>query len=273
MSKIGKFAIVEDGAQIGSECVVEDYAFVGANVRLEDGVRVKQGARILGHTTIGAGSTIYSYAIVGDIAQDISYLAYLASPESAHATSGVIIGQGATIREFCTISAGTHKGDGFTRVGDGAFVMAYVHIAHDCRVGRHIIFANNATLGGHVEVGDYAVIGGMTPVHQFVRIGESCMIAGASALSQDIVPFCLAEGNRAVIRSLNLVGLRRRFGRDVIDELGAAYRFLFRQNAPLKELAAELLARSQCPQVRQMCEFILSNTRGIPLEKTERERA
>lgn len=261
MSRIGKFAIIEDGAKIGSECEIEDYAFVGRDVCLQDGVKVKQGARILGHTTIGEASTIYSYAIVGDIAQDISYLSEMKNGLK----SGVIIGKNATIREFCTINSGTHKGDGFTRIGDDAFVMAYVHIAHDCLVGDGIIFANNATLGGHVEVGDHAVIGGMTPVHQRVRIGESCMIAGASALSQDVVPFCLAEGNRAYIRSLNLVGLRRRFEKSVIDELHSAYKFLFRQNAPLNDLANELLAATTSPQVKKMCKFILSNSRGVAL--------
>ncbi len=258
--KIGKFAVIEDGAVLGEGCVVEDYAFVSKDAVLGSGVWVKQGARILGHTHIGDGSTIYSYAIIGDIPQDISYI----SEAREGFLTGVKIGKNATIREFCTINSGTHKGDGFTRLGDNAFVMAYVHVAHDCQIGNNIIFANNATLAGHVEVGDFAVIGGMTPVHQHVRIGESCMIAGASALAQDIVPFCLAEGNRAYIRSLNLVGIRRRFDKETVEELVKAYRLLFRSGGGLKENAAALLEKTSVEQVKKMCEFILTNSRGIP---------
>ena len=143
--------------------------------------------------------------------------------------------------------------------------MAYCHIAHDCKVGNNIIFANNATLAGHVEIGDFTVVGGLTPIHQFVRIGEGCMIAGASGVSQDIVPFCLAEGNRAYIRGLNVVGLRRRFDKVVIDEIHSAFRKLQKAH-DIKEIAAQL-TNHDCEQVRKMAEFILNTTRGIPMHK------
>lgn len=143
--------------------------------------------------------------------------------------------------------------------------MAYCHIAHDCRLGDNIILANNATLGGHVRLGDFVVVGGLTPIHQFVEVGEGCMIAGASALSQDIVPFCLAEGNRAYIRGLNLVGLRRRFDKEIVEAINKAYKFLFKGD--LKDNARALMEQNPNPQVLKMCEFILKTTRGIPLKK------
>lgn len=259
MSLIHQTAVIEDGAKIGLDAIIEAYAYIGKDVVLGDGVVIKQGARILGNTHIGNGGKIYSYAIVGDIPQDISY--------KMQENTGVRIGKNAIIREFVTINSGTHKGSGITYIGDNAFIMAYCHIAHDCTIGNNIILANNATLAGHVELGDFTVVGGMTPIHQFVKVGESCMIAGASALSQDIVPFCLAEGNRAYIRSLNLVGIRRRFDKDIVEEINKAYKFLFRQSGNIKAAANELLIKNQNEQVQKMCNFILNTTRGIPLSK------
>lgn len=257
MSKIHSSAVVEKGAILGENVIIEPYAFIGKNAVLGDECVVKQGARILSHTTIGAKSRIFSYAIVGDIPQDISY-------KDGELETGVIIGENSTIREFATINSGTAKGDGFTRIGANAFIMAYCHIAHDCKLGNNVILANNATLAGHVELGDFVVVGGLTPIHQFVKVGEGAMIAGASALSQDIVPFCLAEGNRAKIRSLNLVGIRRRFDKDEVEKINKAYKFLFK-HSDLKAAASELLSRYESENVRKMCEFILNTTRGIPV--------
>jgi len=240
MKNIHQTAVIEDGAIIGDDANIEAYAFVSKDAVLGNNVTIKQGARVLGKTRIGDNSRVFSYAIVGDIP---------------------------TIREFCTINSGTHKGDGITRIGDNAFIMAYSHIAHDCIIGSNVILANNATLAGHVELGDYAVVGGLTPIHQFVRVGESCMVAGASALSQDVVPFCLAEGNRAYIRSLNLVGIRRRFDKEQVEELVRAYKFLFNQGISLKDQANELIAKTSDENVKKMCKFILETTRGIPLAK------
>ena len=258
MKKIHSSAVVEDGAQLGDGVTIEAYAYVSKDAKIGNNVTIKQGARILSNTTINDNSSIFSYAIVGDIPQDISY--------KKEQKGGVIIGQNAIIREFVTINSGTAKGDGFTRIGDNAFIMAYSHIAHDCLLGNNIILANNATLAGHVELGDFCVVGGLTPIHQFVKVGEGCMIAGASALSQDIVPFCLAEGNRASIRSLNLVGLRRRFDKEEIEILSKAFKTLFRKGN-LKENAQRLLNENQNENVRKMCNFILETKRGIPVYK------
>lgn len=255
---IAKTAIIEPGAQLGVGVVVEDFAYISAKAVIGDGCVIKQGARILGDTHIGENSKIYSYAILGDIPQDVSF--------KQDDFSALRIGKRASIREFATINSGSNKGDGHTRIGDDAFIMAYCHIAHDCRLGNNIILANNATLAGHVELGDYTVVGGLTPIHQFVKVGEGCMIAGASALSQDVPPFCLAEGNRAYVRGLNLVGLRRRFSKEKIDSLLSAYRYLFKQGS-LKDQASELLKITDDENVKKMCEFILNTTRGIPLFK------
>lgn len=257
MGKIHSSAVVEDGAILGDNVIVEPYAFISKKARIDDNVIIKQGARILGDTHIGANSRIFSYAIVGDIPQDISY-------KEDEVSSGVVIGENSTIREFATINSGTAKGDGFTRIGKNAFIMAYCHIAHDCKLGENVILANNATLAGHIELGDFVVVGGLTPIHQFVKVGEGAMIAGASALSQDIVPFCLAEGNRAKIRSLNLIGIRRRFPQDEVEQINKAYKFLF-NGKDLKQNAYELLQSAISVNVKKMCEFILQTKRGIPV--------
>ncbi len=255
-SQIHASAIVEKGASLGKNVKIEAYAYVSKDAKIGDEVVIKHGARILANTSIGAKSRIFSYAIVGDIPQDISY--------KDEQETGVIIGENATIREFVTINSGTAKGDGFTKIGANAFIMAYSHIAHDCILGDNIILANGVTLAGHVELGDFVVVGGLTPIHQFVRVGEGCMIAGASALSQDIVPFCLAEGNRASIRSLNLVGIRRRFDKDEVENLNKAYKFLFKKG-DLKENAKILLEKNISENVNKMCSFIFETKRGIPV--------
>jgi UDP-N-acetylglucosamine acyltransferase len=145
--------------------------------------------------------------------------------------------------------------------------MGYVHIAHDVKIGNNCILANAVTLAGHVELEDFVVIGGMTPIHQFVKIGEHAMIGGASAVAQDIPPYCLAEGNRAKLRGLNLTGLRRRFeDRKIIDELKRAYKELFESGKPIKEVANKLL-ESENRYVRHLAEFVLNSKRGIPYDR------
>lgn len=256
-------AIIEDGAIIGEGTIVEPFAYVSKDAKIGKNCIIKQGARIIGDTTIGDNSMIYSYAIVGDIPQDISY--------KKEQKTGLIIGKNATIREFCTINSGTSKGDGYTRIGDNAFIMAYCHIAHDCILGNNVILANNATLAGHVEIGDFSVVGGLTPIHQFVKVGSYCMIAGASALSQDVPDFCLAEGNRAYVRGLNIVGLRRHKPKEVIDELHKAYIAIFRNGKDIKEMAKEHLENASSDELKKMCNFILSTTRGIPVKRKDDE--
>ena len=256
--KIHPTAIVEEGAQLGEEVEVGPFAWISAKAKIGDRTRIGQAARIDGDTTIGADNEIFSHAVVGSIPQDLKF-----HGEEVR----LIIGDRNKIREFTLINPGTEGGGGVTRIGDDNLFMGYVHVAHDCQIGNRCIFANAATLAGHVEIGDGVVVGGMTPIHQFVKIGDLAMIAGASALSQDVPPYCLAEGNRAVLRGLNLTGLRRALPRERIDPIKRAYRALFESGKPLKETAKELLENSDSDEVKKMCRFILETKRGIPFER------
>lgn len=259
MPNIHASAIIEEGAKIASDVKIGPFACISKDACLHSGVEVMQGAGIYGKTTIGENTKIFPYAMVGTPPQDSSYL----DGDDVE----VRIGKNCVIREFVTINAGTKKGGGLTKVEDECFIMIYSHIAHDCFVGKGVIMANNATLAGHVSIGKHTVIGGMTPIHQFVNIGEFCMIGGASAISQDIPPFCLAEGNRAVIKGLNAVGLKRRFEKEDIRALQQAFRVLFRGKEALKDAANKLLANEKNEKVLQLCQFIVDTTRGIPYER------
>ncbi len=252
-------AVIEEGAVLGEDVKIGAYTHISSKAVLKNGVEVMQGAGIYGDTLIGENTKIYPYVMIGTPPQDISH--------KSEDDVKVIIGKNNLFREFVTINAGTKHGGGITRVGDNCFVMIYSHIAHDCQIGDGVIMANNATCAGHVEVGNYTVIGGMTPIHQFVKIGEGCMLGGASAISQDIPPFCLAEGNRAVVKGLNAVGIKRRFEKEDIRALQKAYRELFRSKRAIKDVAKELIENENNEKVIQMCRFILESKRGIPYER------
>lgn len=257
-SKISPLAVVEEGALIGEEVEIAPFAFVGSKAKIGDRTTIGQAARIEGDTTIGSDCRIFSHAVVGSIPQDLKF----------HGEDvKLIIGDRNTIREFTLINPGTEGGGSITKIGDDNLLMGYVHIAHDCIIGNRCIFANAATLAGHVEVGDGVVVGGMTPIHQFVKIGDLAMVAGASALSQDVPPYCLAEGNRAVLRGLNLTGLRRALDREAINALRTAYKELFERGRPLKETAQALLQASGSEEVKNLCRFVLETKRGIPYER------
>lgn len=256
---IDKNAIIEDGAVIAKSARIDAFAFVSAQAVIGENIHVMQGAQVCNRTSVGDGTRIFPYAMVGTIPQDLKY------NEGEETTLSV--GKNCTIREFSTINIGTVGGGGKTILKDNILVMNYCHIAHDCIVGSNVILANNATLAGHVSLGDFTVVGGLTPIHQFVEVGEHCMIAGASALSQDIPPYCLAEGNRATLRGLNLTGVRRRFSKEDINALKEAYRSIFRVSTPLKESAQKILNDSKNEKVKKLCEFILNTKRGIPYER------
>ena len=259
MLEIHPTAIVEEGASLADDVKIGAYTFISKNSTLKSGVEVMQGAQIYGTVKIGEDTKIYPYAIIGLPPQDIGY--------KVEDEVRVEIGRGNTIREFVTINAGTKNGGGLTKIGNNCFIMIYSHIAHDCQVGNNVIMANNATLAGHVHIGSFTVIGGMTPIHQFVHVGEGVMIGGASAVSQDIPPFCLAEGNRATIRGLNSVGLKRRFEKEDISMIQNAYKQLFRSENAIKETASKLLVSETNEKVLQMCNFIVESKRGIPYER------
>jgi UDP-N-acetylglucosamine acyltransferase len=260
MSLISPHAIIEEGAIIGPDVVIGAFCFVSGKAKIGKGTKIAQGACIYGNTTIGEYNEIFSHAVLGSIPQDLKY---------AGEDVELIIGDRNKIREFTLFNPGTAGGGGKTVVGNDNLFMGYVHLGHDVIIGDHCILANAATLAGHVEMGNHAVIGGMTPVHQFVKIGDFAMIAGASALSQDIPPYCLAEGNRAVLRGLNLNGLRRHIERADIDALRSAYRELFESGKPLQETASALFDNTESGYVKKMCEFIINTKRGIPFERKE----
>jgi len=260
MSLIHASAVIEDGAILGENVSVGPFAYIGPNVKIGDNTTVAAHAVIEGHTTIGKNNRIFPHAAVGTIPQDLKF---------AGEHVELIIGDNNTIREFTLLNPGTKGGGSVTRIGNGNLLMGYVHLGHDVILGNNCILANGATLAGHVELGNHVVIGGLTPVHQFVHIGDYAMIGGASALSQDIPPFCLAEGNRASLRGLNLTGLRRAMEREDINDLKIAYKELFEEGQPLQEVAQRLFESTNSEKVKQLCEFIMTSKRGIPFTRTK----
>ena len=256
---IHKTAIIEEGAIIGENVEIGAYAYIGSKVKIGDNTKIMHHATIEGKTTIGKGNVISPYAAVGTMPQDLKY-----NGEDTE----LIIGDNNKIREFTLINTGTIQDDSKTIIGSNNLFMGYVHVAHDCVIGNNCIFANAATLAGHVHVDDGAVVGGMTPIHQFVHIGSLAMIAGASAVSQDVPPFCMVEGNRAKLRGLNLTGLRRQFNdRKDIDEIKKTYKKLFENNQPLKDVANEILENTDNIYVKKLCEFVLNSKRGIAYDR------
>jgi len=260
MSLIHPSAVIEDGAILGSNVTVGPFAYIGSKVKIGDNTTVASHAVIEGKTTIGKNNRIFSHSAVGTIPQDLKF-----DGEDVE----LIIGDNNTIREFTLLNPGTQGGGSITKIGNGNLLMGYVHLGHDVILGDHCILANGATLAGHVELGNHVVIGGLTPIHQFVHIGDYAMVGGASALSQDIPPFCLAEGNRAVLRGLNLTGIRRSMERDEINALKSAYKALFEDGNPLQEVAEALFESSTSEKVRSLCEFIKTSKRGIPFTRNK----
>ncbi len=253
-------AVIEEGAVIGENVEIAPFCFVSSESTIGDGTTLAQGACIYGKTTIGKNNRIFSHAVLGSIPQDLKF-----DGEEVE----LIIGDNNTIREFTLFNPGTAGGGSKTVVGDNNLFMGYVHLGHDVIIGNNCILANAATLAGHVVMGNNAVVGGMTPIHQFCHIGDFAMVGGASALAQDVPPYCMAEGNRAHIRGLNLNGLRRHVERSDIDALKSAYRDLFESGNPLKETAAQLLESSENSYVRNLCEFVMNTKRGIPFERKQ----
>ncbi len=258
MNNIHPTAIIEEGAQISASAIIGAYTFISKGAVIADEVEIYQGAQIWGDTEIGKKTKVYSHAVLGQVPQDLKFHGEKVK---------LIIGENNTIREFAFFNPGTEHDKGLTQIGDNNLFMAYTHVAHDVIIGDHNIFANNVALAGHAVVGNHVVIGGHTPVHQFCHIGDYAMIGGASALTQDIPPFCLAEGNRAVVKSLNLVGIRRKLEKEDIAALTAAYKQLFRSSQPLKESAEALIKETNNNKVKQLCDFIMTTKRGIPYER------
>lgn len=260
MSRIHPTAIIEPGAQLGDEVEIGPYAIVGANVTIGARTTIGSHSVIEGHTTIGVDNRIGHYASIGGRPQDMKYQGE---------PTRLVIGDRNTIREFTTIHTGTVQDSGVTSVGDDNWIMAYVHIGHDCHVGNHVILSSNAQMAGHVLIGDWAIVGGMSGVHQFVRIGEHAMLGGASALVQDIPPFVIAAGNKAEPHGINVEGLRRRgFSPDSISALRSAYRLLYKNGLSLDEAKTQLRELASVggdgdDAVNKLIAFIEQSQRGI----------
>lgn len=260
MALIHPTAIIDPKAQLDASVEVGAYSIIGPDVTIAARSKIGPHVVVEGHTSIGSDNTIFQFASIGAAPQDKKY---------AGEPTQLTIGDRNTIREFVTINLGTTQDAHVTRVGSDNWIMAYVHIAHDCQLGDHIILANNATLAGHVHLEDWVFLGGFTSVHQFCHIGAHAMTAFTSAVSQDIPPFVTAAGNRAVPAGINSEGLKRRgFSSEQIMAIKRAYKMIYRSGLPLEEAKAALLAEeSKSPDaaayLRQLREFIQASPRGI----------
>ena len=260
MSLIHPTALIADGARLDPSVRVGPYAVIGANVTIGANTTIGAHCVIEGHTTLGQDNRVFQFASLGGAPQDKKY---------AGEPTRLVIGDRNTVREFCTFNTGTTQDDGVTRIGDDNWIMAYVHIAHDCVVGNQTILANNATLAGHVQIGDYAIIGGLTGLHQFTQVGAHVMAGFASHISQDVPPFMMVDGNPLAVRGLNLEGLRRRgFSPERLSAIKQMHRLLYRQGLTLDAARSAIAALpEQHPQaaadIAAMLDFLNTSARGI----------
>ena len=262
MTEIHPTAVIEKRAGIGTGVSVGPYCCIGPDVTIGDGSRLVSHVVIDGHTTIGANTHIYPFASIGLQPQDMKYQGE---------ASELVIGANNIIREHVTMNPGTKGGGMVTRIENNCLFMVASHVAHDCKIGNHVIMANNATLGGHVEVGDWAILGGLAAVHQYVRIGPHAMVGGMSGVEQDVIPYGSVVGNRAQLAGLNVIGLRRRgFSRSEIAALRKAYRLLFAEEGSLGERlddVSEMYRDNQA--VMEIVDFIrLDSARAICQPRT-----
>ncbi len=250
-------AIIHPGAKLGPGVSIGPYTVIGEEVEIGPECEIHSHVVIEGRTKIGARNKIFPFVSIGAPPQHLKY---------GGEPTRVEIGDGNIIREYVTINRGTVLDKGVTKIGNGCFLMAYVHVAHDCILHDGVIMANAATLGGHVEIGERAILGGLVAVHQFCRIGPLAFIGGASGVNKDIPPFTMARGNPARLYGLNLVGLRRAGLRpEAIEALRQAFRILFKSSLPLKEALARVREEvSSLEELEILLSFIQSSQRGVP---------
>ncbi|MBK8890618.1 MAG: acyl-ACP--UDP-N-acetylglucosamine O-acyltransferase [Dechloromonas sp.] len=249
-------AIVDSAARIGANVEIGPYSIIGPDVEIGDDTEIGPHVVIKGHTRIGRENRIFQFCSLGEMPQDKKY---------AGEPTRLEIGDRNTIREFCTFNLGTVQGGGVTSVGDDNWIMAYVHIAHDCRVANKTIFANGASLAGHVTVDDLVIFGGFTGVHQFCRIGAHVISAASSLVLQDVPPYLMVAGNTAQPYGIHVEGLKRRgFTSEAITELKRAYRTLYKSGLLLEEAKAKLAEQAKTqPDVQLMVDFLEASKRGI----------
>lgn len=256
MPSVHPTALVDSAARLHEGVEVGPFAVVGPEVEIGEGSRLFPYAQVHGRTQIGAHNSIHSHCVIGGPPQDKKYKGEPTRLE---------IGDRNTFRECCTVNLGTIQDRGVTRVGSDNWIMAYVHIAHDCQVGSHTIMANAVQLGGHVQVGDWAILGGITGVHQFVRVGAHAMTGAGTTLIQDLPPYVMATGNPASPHGINVEGLKRRgFAEDDIQALRRAYKQVYKSGSTLTEALAALAGEAaQRPALGLLHAFLLEPGRGI----------
>ncbi len=251
-AEIHPTALVEEGARIGPGCRIGPFCTVGPKVVLGAGVVIKSHAVVTGITEIGDETVIFPFAVVGEIPQDLKYRGE---------ETRLVIGRRNRIREGATLNLGTEGGGGVTRVGDDCLFMTGAHVGHDAQVGNRVIMANQAALGGHCVIEDDVIIGGLSGIHQFVRIGRGAIVGAVTMVTNDVIPFGLVQGPRGELDGLNLVGLKRRgVERAEITALRAAYQALAQGEGSFQERARKLAEESDSAHVRELAEFILSNS-------------
>ena len=249
-------AVVDSRAKLGANVSVGPYTIVDGDVEIGDGTTIGAHNVITGHTRIGRDNRIFHFCSIGEANQDKKYKGEPTRLE---------IGNGNTIREYCSFNRGTAQDQALTHVGDDNWFMAYCHVAHDCHVGSHTVFANNATLGGHVAIGDWTVLGGFVGVHQFVKVGAHVMAGVSSVITQDVPPYLLVAGNPCATHGINATGLRRRgFNDSAIGAIKRAYKTLYRSGLSLADAKAALAKQAaEVEAVRPFAAFLETTERGL----------
>ena len=257
MADVHSTAVVSSEAQLAFDVEIGPYTVIGAGVIIGSGTRVGAHSRIEGPATIGDRNDFYGFVSIGGPPQDLKY----------HGEkTALFIGNDNIFREFVTVNRGTAGGGGITTIANRNLFMAYSHVAHDCHVGSHTVFANNATLAGHVEIGDYAQIGAFSAIHQFCRVGEHAFIGGGTMCTQDVLPFAKTVAERhAATFGINSIGLERKgFSKDTVEALQRAYRILVRSKLKLEDALVRIEDElSLYPEARYLVEFVRGSRRGI----------
>ena len=248
-------AKIHSSARLGRNVCIGPYCVVGANAAIGDGTVLKNHVSVGPDTTIGRNNTIYPFASVGGDPQDLQW-----HGEETY----LVMGDRNVVREGVTINRGTHKGDGYTRIGNANLIMACAHVAHDCLLGDHIVMANNSLLAGHVIIEDRAILNGASAIHQFTTVGRLAYVGGLTRIVQDVPPFMIVEGNPSKVRKVNVVGLQRNgYSPEKISALREAFRTLFRSRRPRAEVLADIDANPEAtPEVRELLDFLRRIDRG-----------
>lgn len=249
-------AIVHPGAKLAPDVEVGPYSIIGEHVEIGAGSVIGPHVVIDGHTRIGERNRIFQFSSLGEVPQDKKY---------AGEPTRLEIGNDNVIREFCTFNLGTAQDIGVTRVGDSNWIMAYVHLAHDCQIGSHTVLANSVTLAGHVFIDDHAILGGATLVHQFCRIGVNAFTAGGSVVLRDVPPYVMSSGNSASPHGINTEGLRRRgHSVDTIEAVRHAYKILYRSGLGLEDAKVAIAKEAAAvPALQVLADFLAGSERGI----------